>query len=46
VLSRFGGVFDVSSGSVLPGLGRVETVKREDGQWVVVTARGTITSGR
>jgi len=46
VLNRYGGVFDVSSGSVLPGLGRVETVKREDGGWVVVTARGLITSGR
>jgi hypothetical protein len=46
VLNRYGGVFDVSSGSVLPGLGRVETIKREDGEWIVVTARGLITSGR
>jgi hypothetical protein len=46
VLNRYGGVFDVSSGSVLPGLGRVETIKREDSEWVVVTARGLITSGR
>ncbi len=46
VLSRYGGVFDVASGSILPGLGRVETIKREDDQWVVVTARGIITSGR
>ncbi len=46
VLNRYGGVFDVSSGSVLPGLGRVETIKRQDGGWVVVTARGLITSGR
>jgi hypothetical protein len=46
VLNRYGGVFDVSSGSVLPGLGRVETIKREDGEWIVVTARGRITSGR
>jgi hypothetical protein len=46
VASRYGGVFDVGTGSVLPGLGRVETVKRQDGQWVVVTARGTIVSGR
>ncbi len=43
VESRYGGVFDVSAGSVLPGLGRVETIKRQDGQWVVVTARGVIT---
>ena len=46
VESRYGGVFVVGSGSFLPGLGRVETVKRQDGEWVVVTARGLITSGR
>ncbi len=46
VASRYGGVFDVAAGSVLPGLGRVETIKRQDGQWVVVTAHGMITSGR
>jgi hypothetical protein len=45
VESRYGGVFDVGAGSVLPGLGRVESVKRQDGQWIVVTARGLITSG-
>jgi hypothetical protein len=46
VESRYGGVFDVGAGSVLPGVGRVDTIKREDGQWLVVTVRGTITSGR
>jgi hypothetical protein len=44
--SRFGGVFDVGAGSVLPGVGRVDSIKRQDGQWLVITARGTITSGR
>jgi hypothetical protein len=43
VESAHGGIFDVATGSVLPGLGRVETIKRQDGQWVVVTARGIIT---
>jgi hypothetical protein len=38
-----GGVFAVVAGSVLPGLGLVESIKRQDGQWVVVTARGVIT---
>jgi hypothetical protein len=38
-----GGVFAVVAGSVLPGLGVVESIKRQDGQWVVVTARGVIT---
>jgi hypothetical protein len=42
VESRYGGVFDVAAGSVIPGLGRVESIKRQDGQWVVVTARGVI----
>jgi hypothetical protein len=43
VESAHGGIFDVTSGSILPGLGRVETIKRQDGQWMVVTARGLIT---
>ncbi|MFY9892522.1 MAG: hypothetical protein WAK63_00115 [Xanthobacteraceae bacterium] len=38
-----GGIFAVAAGSVLPGLGLVESIKRQDGQWVVVTARGVIT---
>ena len=32
--------------ALLPGLGRVEAIKRQDGQWVVVTARGVITSAQ
>jgi hypothetical protein len=43
--SRYGGVFDVGAGSILPGVGRVDSIKRQDGQWLVMTARGTITSG-
>jgi hypothetical protein len=46
VESRYGAVFDVGAGSIVPGLGRVDTIKRQDGHWVVLTARGTITSGR
>lgn len=45
VESRFGGIFDVGAGSVLPGIGRVNSIKRQDGQWLILTARGTITSG-
>ena len=44
VESREGGMFVVTTGASLPGLGRVEAIKRQDGQWVVVTARGMITS--
>ena len=42
VASRFGGVFDVTAGSMLPGLGHVQTIRRQDGQWVVVTDKGLI----
>jgi hypothetical protein len=46
VASRYGGEFLVMPGSVLPGAGHVDAVKRQDGQWVVVTARGLIVEGR
>jgi hypothetical protein len=46
VEGRNGSLFEVGAGSILPGVGRVEAVKRQDGQWIVVTARGVITSGR
>jgi hypothetical protein len=46
VESRYGGLFAVSAGSVLPGVGRVDVIKRQDGHWVVLTARGTIISAR
>jgi hypothetical protein len=44
VENRHGDVFEITADSTLPGLGRVEGIKRQDGQWVVVTARGLITS--
>jgi hypothetical protein len=43
VASRVGGVFDVTAGSMLPGLGHVQAIKRQDGQWVVLTDKGLIT---
>lgn len=46
VESRYGGLFAVSAGSVLPGIGRVDMIKRQDGHWLVLTARGTIISAR
>jgi hypothetical protein len=39
-----GDLFEITDDSRLPGLGRVEGIKRQDGQWVVVTTRGVITS--
>jgi hypothetical protein len=34
----------ITDDSAHPGVGRVEGIKRQDAQWVVVTARGLITS--
>jgi len=39
-----GGVIAVLPGDTLPGLGRIEQIKRQDGRWVVVTSRGLIVS--
>ncbi len=44
VENRYGGMFYVATGSVLPGLGRVDAIKRQDGEWIVVTSRGLITT--
>jgi hypothetical protein len=44
VENRRGDLFEITDDSTLPGVGRVEGIKRQDGQWVVVTARGLITS--
>jgi len=46
VANRLGGIFEVGAGSFLPGLGRIEEVRREDGRWFVFTARGVVTSAR
>jgi hypothetical protein len=39
-------VFRVLPGARLPGLGIVEDIRREDGEWIVVTRRGVIPAGR
>lgn len=36
------GIFEVFPGDTLPGLGRVDAIRRQDGRWVVVTTRGLI----
>lgn len=46
VESRFGTMLDVGPGSSIPGVGRVEAVRRQEGRWVVVTPKGLITSLR
>ena len=44
VETRYGSMFLVGSGGMLPGLGRVAEIKRQNGEWIVVTERGVITS--
>ena len=36
------GMFEVYAGDPIPGLGRVDAIRRQDGRWVVVTAKGLI----
>lgn len=36
------GVYEVFAGDPLPGAGRIEAIRRQDGRWVVVTTRGLI----
>jgi hypothetical protein len=40
--SMNGRLFEVGPGSNIPGVGRVESIKRQDGQWVVLTPKGII----
>jgi hypothetical protein len=40
------GMFEVVPGANLPGLGKVETIRRQEGRWVVVTPKGFIVSQR
>jgi hypothetical protein len=36
------GLIEVERGDALPGLGRVEAIRKQDGRWSVVTAKGLI----
>jgi len=35
-------MMEVEAGETVPGLGRIEAIRRQDGRWVVVTARGLV----
>jgi hypothetical protein len=39
-------IFGVAPGARLPGVGLVEEVRRQDGEWIVVTRRGLIVAER
>ncbi len=36
------GIFEVYAGNPVPGLGRIDAIRRQDGRWVVVTSKGLI----
>ncbi|MGM4989285.1 hypothetical protein [Tardiphaga sp. 841_E9_N1_2] len=36
------GIFEVYAGDPVPGLGRVDAIRKQDGRWTVVTSRGLI----
>jgi hypothetical protein len=40
------GTIEVDPGDVVPGMGRVDDIRKQDGRWIVVTPKGIITSRR
>jgi hypothetical protein len=36
------GIYEVYPGEPIPGLGRVDAIRKQDGRWVVVTSKGLI----
>ncbi len=38
------GVVEVEQGDLVPGLGRIDAIRKQDGRWTVVTSKGTITA--
>lgn len=40
------GVIEVEPGITIPGLGRIEDIKRVDGRWAVLTSKGIIVAAR
>ena len=40
------GTIEVEAGDTVPYLGRIESIRRQDGHWVVVTSKGIIASAR
>lgn len=36
------GLYEVYSGDPIPGVGRVDAIRKQDGRWVVVTSKGLI----
>jgi hypothetical protein len=38
------GIFEIYTGDSIPGVGRVDAIRKQDGRWVVVTSKGLIVS--
>lgn len=38
------GAIEVEAGDIVPGVGRIESIRRQDGRWVVLTSNGMIRS--
>ena len=38
------GAIEVEAGDIVPGVGRIESIRRQEGRWVVLTSNGLITS--
>lgn len=36
------GIFEVYAGDPVPGLGRIDAIRKQDGRWVVVTSKGLV----
>jgi hypothetical protein len=36
------GMYEVYAGDPVPGLGRIDAIRKQDGKWVVVTSKGLI----
>jgi hypothetical protein len=43
IRNRNRGTWEVYAGDYIPGLGRIDAIRKQDGQWVVVTSKGLIT---
>jgi hypothetical protein len=46
LVENHGEIYQVALGAPLPGLGPVQSVKRQDGRWMVLTPKGIIVSMR
>lgn len=40
------GTIEVEQGDLVPGLGRIDSIRKQDGRWIVVTSKGVISAAR